>query len=815
MQKRRVNIDSKIKGNLLLLKVPRTNKKSIDSAQQLFTSLHALLGNNIVASSRHQQQISLEIAVVNKVIGFYVWVPEPLRQFVEEQIYSQYPTVQISIIKDYVNDDAVTSQLISEVRLDLYDGLPIKLGSSFKIDPLLSLTATLAELTKAESAWIQIIITPASESWYKGTRAYSEHLKSPSVSLIRTILGGQSTDLKPTELAIERSKAVEKKNELPAFQTTIRIVYRGDAKLVQAKIRLQAITTAFMQLNTPNLNSFKLIFLGSKNDMIEDYRLRKPSTYVSILSTEELAGIYHLPHQYIDTPNIAWAASKVVEPPANLPTITDETPEAIRAEISPIAYTNYRGNKSVFGLSRSDRSRHLYILGQTGVGKSALLELLTIADIKSPYGFAIIDPHGDYAINVLRRIPKDRINDVIYINPADIEYPVSFNPLEVHDDRHKNHICSELLNVLKPIFENWNPRLEYTIRNAILALLDFPNSTMLDIPRLISDEKFRDKVVDSVEDKVVAHFWSKEFEQWNQEYSQIAIEPIMNKIGAFTTNPIIKNIIGHSKSSFNIRKIMDDRKILIVNLSQGLIGEENAALLGSLLVSSIQRAAMSRASIEDLDKRVPFYLYVDEFQNFATDSFKTILSEARKYGLILTVANQYIDQMSLGVQEAIFGNVGSMIAFRLSSNDAKTMIKYFEPTFTDNDLVHLHNRNIAINMTIDGQRVPAFSAETITLPALENNNSAEIIKTSRARFATKSDDVDPKILYTSPSNLSDKSLDIDDVARDLGHYVRTKIVSIKETKSINYKNPVRKKIIKRRISSKIIELDEDKSIKLH
>ncbi|HUC79085.1 MAG TPA: DUF87 domain-containing protein, partial [Candidatus Saccharimonadales bacterium] len=673
MQKRRVHIDRKVKGNLLLLKVPRTNDKSIDSAQQLLTSLHALLGNNIVASSKYRHRISLEIAVVNKVIGFYVWVPEALRQYIEEQIYSQYPSVQIRLVKDYVSVESVTSQLTSEIRLDLYDGLPIKLGAKFKIDPLLSLTATLAELTKEESAWIQIIITPAYDSWHTDAREYSEHLKSPSVSLIRTILGAQSTDLKPTEVALERSKAVAAKNELPAYQTTIRIVYRGNAKLIQAKIRLQAIAAAFMQFNTPNLNSFKNIYLGNKDEYVGDYHLREPSNYISILSTQELAGIYHLPYKAIDTPNIAWADSKIVEPPANLPTITDDTPDGIKSEISPIAYTNYRDNKTVFGLPRSDRSRHLYILGQTGVGKSALLELLTIADINSPYGFAIIDPHGDYAVNVLRRIPKDRIDDVIYINPADVEYPVSFNPLEVHDDRHKNHICSELLTVLKPVFENWNPRLEYTLRNAILALLDFPSSTMLDIPRLISDDKFRNQVVDKVDDKVVAHFWSHEFEQWNQEYSQIAVEPIMNKIGAFTTNPIIKNIIGHPKSSFNIRKIMDDRKILIVNLSQGLIGEENAALLGSLLVSSIQRAAMSRASIEDIDKRIPFYLYVDEFQNFATDSFKTILSEARKYGLILTVANQYIDQMSLGVQEAIFGNVGSMIAFRLSANDALSL----------------------------------------------------------------------------------------------------------------------------------------------
>ena len=814
MQKRRVHIDRNVKGILLLLKVPRTNIKSIGSAEQLFTSLHALLGNNIVATSRYKQRISLEIAVVDKTIGFYVWVPEILRPFIEEQIYSQYPSVQISVVKDYVTVDQVSSQLTSEIRLDHDDGLPIKLGSSFKIDPLLSLTATLSELTKDESAWIQIIITPAYDSWNKDALSYSGRLKTPNVSLLKTILGAQTSDLKPSELAIEQSKAAAYKSELPAFQTTIRIVYRGDAKLVQAKIRLQAIAAAFMQFNTPNLNAFKTIFLGDKDEYIGDYHLREPSNYVSILSTQELSGIYHLPHSEIDTPNLVWASSKVVEPPSNLPTINDETPDAIKNEISSIAYTDYRGVKTVFGLPRSDRSRHLYILGQTGVGKSALLELLTIADINSPYGFAIIDPHGDYAVNVLRRIPKTRIDDVIYINPSDIDYPVAFNPMEVHDDRHKNHICSELLTALSPIFVDWNPRLEYTLRNAILALLDFPSSTMLDIPRLLSDEKFRSQVLEYIGDKVVAHFWSQEFEIWSQEYSQIAIEPIMNKIGAFTTNPIIKNIIGHPKSSFNIRKIMDDRKILIVNLSQGMIGEENAALLGTLIVSSIQRAAMSRASIEDIDHRIPFYLYVDEFQNFATDSFKTILSEARKYGLILTVANQYIDQMSLGVQEAIFGNVGSMIAFRLSASDAKTMIKYFEPAFTDHDLVHLHNRHIAINMTIDGQRIPAFSAETINLPAIKNNNSVEIINASRTRFSVRSNEVDPKVLYTAKNNLTSRPIDKDDIVKDLGHYIRTKILSPepKKPKTNDHHMP---KLLKRKTNPKTLEFDENKTIKLH
>ncbi len=811
MRKQRTNIDKKVRGKLLLLQVPRTNDKLMESTEYLLSSLFTLLDNNIVGG-KHKQRISLEIAVLNKIIGFYIWTPAPIRQLVEEQIYSQYPMAQISEAKDYVNLDSVESQLISEIRLAHDDTLPIKFGAEFKVDPLLSMAATLSELKDDEQAWIQIIITPAASSWHNEALKYSEMLKHPTPSIMKTILG--ITNLKVSDTNMDRSKAVITKSQKPAFKTTIRIVYRGNSKLLQAKIRLQAIAASFMQFNTPNYNSFSQIYLGSKNEFIGDYHLRQPSPYVSILNTEELAGIYHLPHSKIGTPNISWSDSKMVEPPTNLPTIDEDTPDALKPEVSEIAFTNYRGKQTIFGLPRADRSRHLYILGQTGVGKSALLELLTIADINSPYGFAIIDPHGDYAINVLRRIPKNRIKDVVYVNPADIEYPIAFNPLEIYDPRLKNHICGELLNVLKPIFEGWNPRLEYMLRNSILALLDYPDATMLDIPRLLMDAEFREQVMAFIKDRIVAHFWTDEYEQWSQDYLQIAIEPILNKIGEFTTNPIIKNIISHPKSSFNIRQIMDEGKILIVNLSQGLIGEENATLLGSLIVSSIQRAAMSRADIEDIDLRVPFYLYVDEFQNFATDSFKTILSEARKYGLMLTMANQYIDQMSVGVQEAIFGNIGSIIAFRLSANDASSMIKYFEPNFTDHDLVHLHNRHIAVNMTIAGQRVPAFSAETINLPAIVDNNAKEIIAASRTKFAVTSSGVDSRILYMSKSNLRKTQVNKTELAKDIGHYVRTKTISTPDIKKPKKPSAV-KKLLSRHLPSKVIDLDEDQSVRFH
>jgi hypothetical protein len=383
----------------------------------------------------------------------------------------------------------------------------------------------------------------------------------------------------------------------------------------------------------------------------------------------------------------------------------------------------------------------LYIIGQTGVGKSGMLELLTISDIYSEFGFAVIDPHGDYAQNILQRIPAERANDVIYFNPADTDFPVAFNPMEVNDPKLKTHTVSELIGVLKRMFESWGPRLEYILRYSLLALLDYPDATMLDITRILTDKKFRNEVLKYVQDPVVNNFWTVEFASWNDKFAAEAVAPVLNKVGAFTANPLVRNIIGQPKSSFNIRTIMDQRKILVVNLSRGLVGEDNAALLGALLVTKIQLAAMSRADIP-ASERSPFYLYVDEFQNFATDSFATILSEARKYGLNLTVANQYIAQMSIEVKDAVFGNVGSIIAFRMGVDDARSMQRYFEPKFEEYDLVHMHNRHFVISMTIEGEKVPGFSAISLNLPARPTDFSADIIDRSRKQYAVSRDFVD-------------------------------------------------------------------------
>lgn len=481
-----------------------------------------------------------------------------------------------------------------------------------------------------------------------------------------------------------------------------------------------------------------------KKEDLAKYKARLFMDRGYILNIEELASVFHLPHTNVETPNIVWASSKTAEPPAKLPIITGN--DAIDENISAFGLTNFRGINHQFGMLRYDRSRHMYIIGQTGAGKSGTLELLALSDIFHGQGYAIIDPHGDFAIDNMRFIPGGRLEDVVYFNPADTAFPLGFNPLEVTNPAQKTNISSEVIGVLKRMFgESWGPRLEYILRYTILALLDRPETTMLDITRMLTDKKFRKETLGYCTDTVVLQFWNIEFNSWTEKFQAEAIAPVLNKVGAFTANPVIRNIIGQPKSTFNIRQIMDEGKILIVNLSKGLIGEDNASILGAFIVTKIQLAAMSRSDIPNIEDRRPFYLYVDEFQNFATDSFATILSEARKYGLNLTVANQYISQMTDTVRNAVFGNVGTIICFRVSADDSPILAKQFEPQFEANDLLQMHNRNFVINMVINGEKTPAFSAKTLNLPTPQTDNTGRIIEHTRNLYSRSREEVEAEI----------------------------------------------------------------------
>lgn len=408
--------------------------------------------------------------------------------------------------------------------------------------------------------------------------------------------------------------------------------------------------------------------------------------------------------------------------------------------------TNFRGEKKKFGIKNDDRLRHVYVIGKTGMGKTELLKNMIVQDILSGNGVGFVDPHGDAAEELLNFIPEDRVKDVVYFNPGDVNYPIAFNIMESVSEDQRHLIAAGLMGVFKKIWPDvWSARMEYILNNTILSLLEIPGSTLLGINRLLSDAEWREEIVAQLKDPVIKAFWTQEFSKYSQRYEVEATAAIQNKIGQFISTPLIRNIIGQVKSTINMREIMDSKKILIMNLSKGKIGEDASKLLGALLITKIQLAAMSRVDIKE-EERSPFYLYVDEFQNFATESFATILSEARKYRLSLVLAHQYVAQMDDSVRDAVFGNIGTMIVFRIGSEDAEDIRREFSPEFTEEDLVNLARQHIYVRLMIDGLTSRPFSAETLfprEVPEIDYID--QIVDFSRKRYGRSKTEVDAYI----------------------------------------------------------------------
>lgn len=417
--------------------------------------------------------------------------------------------------------------------------------------------------------------------------------------------------------------------------------------------------------------------------------------------------------------------------------------------INYFAQTDFRGKKTTFGIKSEDRARHMYVIGKTGMGKSTLLENLAIQDIKNGEGICFIDPHGSTAQKLLDYVPEERKRDVLYFAPFDLEFPVAFNVMEDVGADKRHLVVSGLMSAFKKIWvDAWSARMEYILSNTLLALLEYPGSTLLSINKMLADKKYREEVVRHVQDPGVRSFWVDEFAGYSDRYAQEATPAIQNKVGQFTSNPLIRNIIGQSKSTFDLRQMMDEKKIVIVDLSKGRIGESNANLLGSMLITKLYLAAMSRADLSATElKNLPsFYLYVDEFQSFANESFADILSEARKYKLSLTIAHQYIEQMPEEVRAAVFGNVGTTIAFRVGPFDAEVLEKIFFPPFTKEDIVNLGFAQIYLTLMIDGVGSPPFSAVTIPpIVQLGPSFKEQIINYSRQNFATPREKVEEMV----------------------------------------------------------------------
>ncbi len=591
------------------------------------------------------------------------------------------------------------------------------------VDPLSSLTTSLSTLNHpTDKASIQFVVRPADHHWQKiGWRLYANYYIKGYFNAPYWMLDWFSRFYSVPSLTyqaliwipvrflrffwrsigrvkpIENVSVLEKQEvgfafwEIPkkklttiGFQTDIRLFYQPtNADTAGAYNKIKEMAAGFNQFQYPYVNGFGIGKIGQDKELLR--RFKERDFYMkSILGVDELATIFHLPILSLETPNIQWVLSKKLEPPVDVP-----TPEKYGADVTIMGKTKFRGGEHFFGVKTVDRRRHLYIIGKTGMGKSTLLENMVYSDIHDGRGVAVIDPHGDLADYVLRIIPQSRVNDVIVFNPSDRDFPISFNMLECTNPDQRNLVASGLLGVFKKMYaDSWGPRLEHILRNTILALTEYPGATMLGILRMLTDPLYREKVVEKVTDPVVKSFWVEEFARMNEKFRTEAVAPIQNKVGQFLSSALIRNILGQPKSSLNVRFAMDTKKIIVVNLSKGKIGEDNSALLGAMLVTKFQLDAMSRADVPE-SQRVDFYLYVDEFQNFATESFATILSEARKYKLNLTMANQYIEQMPEEVQAAVFGNVGSLFTFQVGFTDAEYIAQQFGDEEMANDILSL------------------------------------------------------------------------------------------------------------------------------
>lgn len=418
-------------------------------------------------------------------------------------------------------------------------------------------------------------------------------------------------------------------------------------------------------------------------------------------------------------------------------------------DICLFAQTNYRNQMRRFGIKTDDRRRHMYVIGKTGMGKTTMMENMVLHDIYAGSGVGVVDPHGDFAEKIINYIPPNRINDVVYFNPADMEYPIGFNILEVRSEGQKHLVAAGLMGIFKKIWPDvWSPRMEYILNNTILALLEYPGSTLLGINRMLSDKLYRAKVVRKIKDPVIKAFWQTEFASYSERYATEAVAAIQNKIGQFLSANVIRNMVAQVTSTINVREIMDGRKIFIMNLSKGRIGEDNSRLLGGMLITEIQLAAMERVDTPEKDRK-DFFLYVDEFQNFANPSFANILSEARKYRLSLIMGHQYVAQLEEEVADAVFGNVGTMVAFRVGGADSEELVKEFTPTFLEEDLVNLPKYEVVLKLMIDGVASHPFTATTMPPIGKPTGSAEKVIKVSRERYAKKREIIEEKILRWS------------------------------------------------------------------
>ena len=685
----------------LRIKIPSSNEEKEIAMEEFLRSIHRLLSNNT--------QLSLELISSDQFTRFYIGVPAFHKSVVESQLYAQYPEAEIEAAEDYLPSNTLP-MAVAQLKFKRHSMFSLKTHKESEEDFLKNLTAILSKTEKDEKIFIQFALKRiGSKFWERGWKAFQFRIS------------GRKYDLEGNAYPAQAKLSQD------LYLGKLRVAYVAPQKSV-AQAKLNALIGVFKSIkgdrNEIKKNRF---FVGNIQKAFEKRIFEKGDLW----SPPELATLYHFPYKGSIVSNVVNTISKRAPAPDILPLEGTVDPK----EVSFIGETNYRNEKKIFGIKRFDRRRHVYLVGKTGSGKSRLLELLLIADIQQGHGCCLIDPHGDLADELLMFVPKERIKDVVYINPIDRDFPIGFNPLEpVTSYEERQHLSRFFIAIFKKLFAGeWNPRMEHLIRYITLALLETPDSNVLGIPRILSDTKYRQRVIKQIQDPVVKSFWTNEFSASNEQFLNVAGIPILNKVGQFISNPIVRNLVGQRKNMLNFEKFMNNGNIVIINLSKGKLGEENAALLGSMFITKLQQAALARARISEEERR-DFYFYVDEFQNFATDAFSSILSEARKYRLDLTIAHQYIAQLPEDVKATAFGNVGTIITFAIGGDDAAYLAKEYAPVFTPDDMINLNTREMYIKMSVDGKVTPPFSARTIDVPRPPHDYSIEIVDHSRLTY---------------------------------------------------------------------------------
>lgn len=721
--------------------------ENISQAQILYGIIGSTLQKGFKSKFYGQRHFAFEIIGTHGFVQFYVAVPVALVEVIKQAIISAYPSARLEEAPEhniFSPVGRITGTVGGELTFKEHFAYPIATYQDLKRDVMQSLLNALSTLNKEDGVGIQILLRPANPDWRKEASAIAskkrkgkDNKKGGDQALLwgRQLLtalvkppedkGNKGSD-KPELSSLDQSvlDAIDDKTRHPAYETLIRIVVSSNIPQRSQAI-LSNVVATFALFDSPGKNGFKYTPAKDIDRFITAYILRffPQENNKTVLNAVELATIFHFPDQKnIPTSQLGRQESKQVDGPRNVP----ETGLLL-------GYNLFRGIKKPIRLDLEDRRRHIYAVGQTGTGKSTFLENLALQDMINGDGFAFIDPHGDTAERLLAMVPKERTEDVIYFSPADIDYPMGLNLFEFQTPQQKDFLIQEAINMLYKLYDPQHqgiigPRYESWFRYAALTVMADPaGGTFIDIPNVFQDSKFlRDKLL-HVKDQTVLDFWNKEMAQTTDYHKSEVLGWFVSKFGAFRANEMMRNIIGQTKSAFDLREIMDNKKILIVNLSKGRVGELNSKLLGMIFVMKFQAAAMSRASIPE-DEREDFALYVDEFQNFSTDSFATIMSEARKYRLNLIVANQFTTQLTEEIRDAVFGNMGTIVAYRIGTNDVETLAKYFSPVFDADDLLRVPNFNSITRTMIGGVPTQPFSMAGLEPLGTPNKQLGEALK---------------------------------------------------------------------------------------